>query len=287
MSNTRPRATRAAGLAGWFLACLSLMLSAAGAGEAADDGAPRTFRFVHISDTHCAHATTNPAGSDNLDAAYPKDLVNSFRILRAAVTDINKAIRPDFVIVTGDLVDTGNDTKSMREVKQILDKLRCPYYPVIGNHDGERAWTAVFGADKLNYTFKQGHWRFVVANSASGRLSATTLTWLKARLDKDTSTPTALLLHHPILLLPSSVAVYKSRYGRNPLLRNASEVLSIVRKHKNVRAVFCGHTHYPTQIGYGRLALCVAGALAAPGHRMFVVSVKGVTVKRAYTSVLP
>lgn len=54
-------------------------------------------------------------------------------LARRAVQDINE-IDPEFVVIPGDITEDG-EPEQFREVKEILDGLRCPYYTVLGNHD--------------------------------------------------------------------------------------------------------------------------------------------------------
>lgn len=246
--------------------------------------APKGLRFVHLSDTHCAHAKANPRPRRAFDP-HRKDLVNSFRILEAAVKQINESIQPDFVIITGDLVDRPGDLRSLRRVKAILDKLKCRYHPVIGNHDSRRDWRAVFGAGRLNYTFAHGGWRFIAMDSSPNRVEKSALGWLRARLAEDTTTPTAILLHHP-LVMPE---VYRAAFGRfyraDLTLGNAADVLAVLKKHANVKATFAGHCHLGYDCEWGGLSHHVAPSLVEPGSFFHVVEVRGTTLRRTTRSV--
>jgi histidinol phosphatase-like PHP family hydrolase/predicted phosphodiesterase len=59
-------------------------------------------------------------------------------LLLRAINRFNRWIKPDVAIICGDLVD-GNDNDVARlwleNIKQILEKLNCPYIAVRGNHD--------------------------------------------------------------------------------------------------------------------------------------------------------
>lgn len=57
-------------------------------------------------------------------------------LLLRAVRRINRTIRPDAVLVLGDLVENGG-TSGLRKLKHILDQLSCPTLVLPGNHDGD------------------------------------------------------------------------------------------------------------------------------------------------------
>ncbi len=211
--------------------------------------------------------------------------MNSFRILEAAVKQINESIQPDFVIITGDLADRPGDLRSLRRVKAILDKLKCRYHPVIGNHDSRRDWRAVFGAGRLNYTFAHGGWRFIAMDSSPNRVEKSTLGWLRARLAEDTTTPTAILLHHPLIMPEVYQAAFRRLFGWVPMLANPDAVLALLKKHPNVKATFAGHCHLPYECDWAGATHYIAAALVAPGHFLHVVEARGTTLRRTTRSV--
>lgn len=266
-------------------AWLALASGAVGAAQAAARaGAARGFRFVHLSDPHCARVAVNPRPHSFLDP-HRMDLVHSFKILEAAVRQINADVRPDFAIITGDLVDRGRDLKSLRRVKAILDKLACPYYPVIGDHDRRETWRTVFGAARLNYTFTHGGWRFIAVDSSLGRLDGQTLAWLRGRLATDAKTPTALLIHRPLVVPAVYREAVKRFYGVRLLLENAAEALALLRKHPNVRAVFAGHCHVAIASQAHGTDHYVAPSVVEPGNQFHVVEVRGTALRIECSSV--
>lgn len=100
-----------------------------------------TFSFVHITDTHIgegceAHDYGTKGYYDTIcgkEGGYPAERLSS------AVHWINEnAAKEDirFVLVSGDLTGAAEKSQFMH-FKQIMDSLRVPYVPLIGNHD---AW---------------------------------------------------------------------------------------------------------------------------------------------------
>ena len=89
-------------------------------------------RIVHLSDLHVGKT----------DGEWPAFLELARR---------TAALRPDVVVVSGDLVEVPDDAATLRQVREVLDELGVPYVTVPGNHDvktpGENAvYEAEFGA---------------------------------------------------------------------------------------------------------------------------------------------
>ncbi len=79
--------------------------------------AGKPFRFVVLTDIHI-----NVKKTDAIED------------LRHSVDQINASDRIDFILVTGDIADEG-DRASLLEAKKELNRLKRPYYIVMGNHD--------------------------------------------------------------------------------------------------------------------------------------------------------
>lgn len=81
------------------------------------------------------------------DVHYGEDCPESKRrcsiagiLLERAVRRLNGLIRPDVVLVLGDIVDDGgspNAEDRLQALRAILDKLDAPYLAIPGNHDGD------------------------------------------------------------------------------------------------------------------------------------------------------
>ena len=112
--------------AGLFVVSLSLLLVAAARGVVVEDdyevgSGPRTFQVAVIADPS-----------------------NRYESLRAARDTINKLVDAygeiKLVMVLGDVTSTADTVFEFPVVKGILDSLRVPYVPLVGNHDMVPYW---------------------------------------------------------------------------------------------------------------------------------------------------
>ena len=85
-------------------------------------------KIAVISDIHAPGNPQNPQIRGEL----------AEMLLLRAVNRFNRWIKPDVVIVCGDIVDGGDNDVArlwLEKSRQILEKLACPYIAVRGNHD--------------------------------------------------------------------------------------------------------------------------------------------------------
>lgn len=238
-----------------------------------------TLRLVHMSDIHAARVDRNPTPRFTGDPMV-KDLVGSLDLLRRAVDCINTQLRPDLVVITGDLVDRGNDIESLREVKSRLDRLTCPYYPIIGDHDRPAVYEKVFPG-KLNYTFDRGGWHFICLDASSGKLAEKTLGWLKDDLSANRGQPTVVLLHRPLAVDPFSQFLAKKLYGAKLTLDNGAATWKLLQNFRDVRLVLSGHIHAASSAESGGIHFLTAPALVVKPHciRLIELSAERIELK--------
>lgn len=179
-----------------------------------------TFRFALFTDLHIQMINPQPA----------IDLQN-------AVNDVNALQGIDFVIVSGDVTESG-DWASLQKAKSILDGLSIPYYITVGNHElkwsesGATDFVKVFGADKFSFLHKG--FRFVgfatgpVIKMGDGHVAPQDIDWVSDELSKNgKNIPVIAVTHYP--LLGGDVDNW---YDMTDVLRNY-----------NVQAVLGGHYH--------------------------------------------
>lgn len=218
--------------------------------------------FAQITDLHIRAPGKKVAGR-----------VDTADFLARAVAKLNRLDpQPDFLLVTGDLVDRGTQDEYER-LKELLALLAMPVRLSLGNHDGRDGFRAVFGANEywdpaesfVQYAFEAGPVRILVLDTLdtgkpSGALCGQRLDWLAARLEKDRTTPTVVALHHPPVPVGMS--------GMDPigLLKGGERLYASIAAAPNVERLLAGHLHRSVTARYAGTVLDVMPGVAHQCH---------------------
>ncbi|MDR2643764.1 MAG: metallophosphoesterase [Planctomycetaceae bacterium] len=185
-------------------------------------------------------------------------------ILKDAVIDANR-LAPDFVMNIGDMVQGYNATEQwleqMKEYKTVMNELKCPWFPVAGNHDiyarrfakglpkkqHEKEYEENFGP--LWYAFEYKNYWFIALFTDEGNpeteeksfgkpecqvMSETQFRWLKSILQKAKNADGIFVFqHHP--------RWFGGGYGDD-----WNKVHTAFVETGKVKAVFAGHIHRMT-----------------------------------------
>lgn len=140
-----------AGLATLIASAVGVNLGVVEIAEARSMRKITPFRFAIITDSHLYDIPDHKFDAQLADAV---DKVNAMRP------------RPDFVVYTGDIAQTGTGTQLQKGVK-ILSKLKMPMHVIPGEHDWYldmgAAWRGHFGSPTWSFDHKGVH--FIGMNS--------------------------------------------------------------------------------------------------------------------------
>jgi predicted phosphodiesterase len=205
------------------------------------------FVFATIADSHIGKGTFCN------DLRFIKAIRIADRLLDNYVRDINSHVPDvDFVIHLGDVTETGT-AGEFAKAKRIMDRLECPSYWVVGNHDNfqsdnKRNWKSSAGTESTYYTFDYKGYHFIVVDCTPNPYNPQTIacdSTLRAWVSKDLAVHCdnpALLFSHYNLWERSWGANFDTT-GRYPEYRGMAELREVLERAGNVVAVISGHVH--------------------------------------------
>lgn len=202
--------------------------------------------FAQISDVHYSSAKTNT--SYRLTA-------ESGELLEDAIAQVNETPNVDFVMFTGDMINTPYQ-KELMSFLGFANKLNYPWYAVLGNHDvcvggflTKKLYFDILNSHNKNFSFPKTYYSFVPKKgyrvigldsiiddriTANGQIDETQLKWLDKQLAKSKNDVVLIFIHGPLV---------EPLHSKSHETLNAGEVLSVINKYKNPIAIFSGHYH--------------------------------------------
>ncbi|MDJ0725232.1 MAG: phosphodiesterase [Prochloraceae cyanobacterium] len=212
--------------------------------------------IVQITDLHIY--------APDKDKNYPIDTAAN---LIKCIERINNLVpRPDLVLATGDLVQSGNKDEYDR-LKSILDLLEIPYFLIPGNHDDRNYLKAVFDDHKYlqnneefcHYVIEDYPLRLIGLDSiepgkVGGKMCQKRYAWLSDRLSEAPDRPTLLFLHHP----PFNTGFPEREYE----FAEVEKFQKIVVQNHQIVKIVSGHFHrgIETKIGNSSVSVCPSTA---------------------------
>ncbi|MBN1912508.1 MAG: metallophosphoesterase [Pirellulales bacterium] len=226
-------------------------LSCSGRAMSAPSNEKPLLRFMQWNDTH-------------VQAKEP----NAYRRANARLEHVINALgkpdgypMPDFIVGVGDLVHGGsleNLAPDLTRFKAITAKLKCPFYPVVGNHENvqregdatyEAPFRQAFKIEKTNFTFKKGGLLFVMLNNSGAPPSNKQAVgrhrnaWFRRVLEESPDVPKIVCCHIPLVAMREE-AVLKKSFGFVSYKAADDTLIELIKTHSDsIFAVLSGHLH--------------------------------------------
>lgn len=182
------------------------------------------------------------------EGLFYEDVADSNDLLYRAIDHLHSLDRrPDLVVLTGDIVDSGSLVEYANALK-ILSRLTIPYLVLPGNHDNRENFRKTF----LSHTYlpTSGPMHFcvddhpvrvvgldtTVISKHHGEIGDSGAKWLRTTLTEDREKPTLVFMHHPPFV---SGIPYLDEYR----CVDSASIGNVLKDFSNIEAVLCGHVH--------------------------------------------
>ena len=214
-----------------------------------------SYLLVQISDLHLTADGSSPASGRPWD-----NLLRGLHLLESA------DIRPDALLLTGDLADAGEGACYDDLAGIMADTVRGSGASVIyvpGNHDDRDAFRRHLLGGSGDGPINQTHWRdglriialdSTIPGQDHGALDDQTLDYFRSEIEAAAPDGTVLALHHPPI--PSPIQPMSRLALRDP------ERLRDAISGSDVRIVVCGHNHHEALGTLGAVPVWVCPAVA-------------------------
>ena len=189
--------------------------------------------LLQISDTHLHAAADSRMRGVTTYATFLSVLEHAKRDRRWPV---------DAILATGDIVQD-ESRAGYERFRAALEPLGVPVYAIPGNHDDPKLMGEILmsGDFQLGGELRRDSWSVVLlstflAGEDAGGLGPARLQGLRQALAAHLGQHILVAMHHHPLPMGSA-------WLDGVALRDSSDFWQIIDRHRNVRAVICGHVH--------------------------------------------
>ncbi len=210
---------------------------------------------AHLSDPH---VTTGALGAEPVAGLH-----------RALGRVLGLQIRPDCVVITGDLTEHGTPAE-YAVLRDVLERFPIPVHLAVGNHDKVEAFLDAFagtrfvgnvrdagaGGPEASYIVEYPAATVIVLDSKQpgtpgGHLGPDQIRWLDEALGVRRDVPAMVCLHHP----PMALGIV---FLDGMRLDDGEELAAVIVRHRHVARVLAGHDHRAITAGFAGSVLTVA-----------------------------
>ena len=212
----------------------------------------QAFQLLQVTDPHLFGDTTREL--------YGLNTAESLRLVLAAALGAGR--RADAIVVTGDIGDDFS-AAAYASFRRALAGCGAPVFCLPGNHDDPALMATLLDDRGFQYCGRArlGGWGVVLLDThldgdAAGRLAPQELARLDADLRALADVPVLVCLHHVPVPVGSA---WLDAVG----LQNGAELLAVIDRHPQVRAVLAGHVHQEFDAQRGTVQLLATPSTCA------------------------
>ena len=198
----------------------------------------------------------------------------SFELLERAVASINEKIKPDIVVITGDIVDRGDDVEALKKGHEILGKLKCPLLIAKGDHDvaskpeNKPVFESVFGKLSGSESAKGHSFIYIPFES-----NEETFKELEKNISASGNGINFLCMHR-MLWASWGMNELSKKYCSTLLSPDSDKIVELLGKSASQWVVLCGHSHTNYKDTSGNVTELCTSSLAEYPHELRIVKVK-------------
>jgi predicted phosphodiesterase len=207
------------------------------------------FLIVHMTDLHISSQNIKSVPTPDIKKFFLTryklhhlDLYHNKKNLTKAIDHINNTIKPDLVLITGDIVNFRNDTHAYFWAYNELIRLNYPWFPVAGDHDitegglknNDQVWfeTRPFSRTIQNY-------RII---GLPPFMDDKSFIWLRNELDNSKNFQ-VIIFQHRMMKATWIMNLLTKIYCSSLTAPRADELFELFDQYQNIRIVLCGHSH--------------------------------------------
>ena len=202
------------------------------------------------------------------DRDNPHEL--NVRRLNLVIDQLNEMRpKPSLLLVTGDLVEHGDDVDAYQHMKALVARWEGPVAWAVGNHDNRDVLRSVIPdvpTDEngfIQHELDHGGVRWIILDTLyegrhGGMICEQRAAWLKKRLRERKDVPTVIVLHHP----PVDTGIdWMSALNCEAWVQRLE---AAVRSANQVVGMIAGHVHRPIATSFAGKPLVVCSSTAPP-----------------------
>lgn len=174
-------------------------------------------------------------------------------------------LKPELILVTGDLVENGEGW-AYQNMREQFAQIEVPIYFAVGNHDDRHTFSTVYPDAEFNdgflqYVIEDDRLRIIVLDTMTpgrhgGAFCEKRAKWLDDRLSEKPGHPTLIAMHHPPI---KTGIAWMTLHGDAGWAHRLDRVISA---HDNVVHIISGHVHRNIYKKFAGTTLSVSRAVA-------------------------